>query len=85
MAKGKKKDKGKAKVAGKGDKAKAKAKAPTSLLPKPECCVSKDRCRRCPIRMLKEGTLPEGMTVKKRVLVTADGKRVKKKQLQKAA
>jgi hypothetical protein len=74
VSKGKKKDKGK------GAKKGAKV-----LLPKPECCVSKDRCRRCPIRMLKEGTLPEGMTVKKRVLVTADGKRVKKKQLQKAA
>lgn len=76
MAKGKKKDKGK--DAKKGAKAKV-------ALPKPECCVSKDRCKRCPIRMLKEGTLPEGMTVRKRVLVTADGKRVKKKQLQKAA
>lgn len=44
-------------------------------LPKQKCCVSKDRCRRCPIRMLKEGTLPEGYTVKKRKLV-----KVKKKQ-----
>jgi hypothetical protein len=83
VSKGKKKDKGKAKVAGKGDK--ARAKSPKAVLPKSECCVSKDRCKRCPIRMLKEGTLPEGLTVKKRVLVTADGKRVKKKQLQKAA
>jgi hypothetical protein len=78
VAKGKKKDKGKARDAQKSAKAKVQ-------LPKPECCVSKDRCKRCPIRMLKEGTLPEGMTVRKRVLVTADGKRVKKKQLQKAA
>ena len=37
--------------------------------PKSKCCVSKDRCRRCPIRMLKEGTLPEGYTVRKRKLV----------------
>jgi hypothetical protein len=37
--------------------------------PKSKCCVSKDRCGRCPIRMLKEGTLPEGYTVKKRKLV----------------
>jgi hypothetical protein len=43
--------------------------------------VSKTRCKRCPIRMLKEGTLPEGMTVKKRRLVTLDGKPVKKKHL----
>ena len=38
-------------------------------LPKQKCCVSKDRCKRCPIRMLKEGTLPEGYTVRKRKLV----------------
>lgn len=43
--------------------------------------MSKPRCKRCPIRMLEEGTLPEGMTVKKRRLVTLDGKPVKKKHL----
>lgn len=37
--------------------------------PKKECCVSKKRCDRCPIRMLKEGTLPEGYGVHKRKLV----------------
>ena len=25
--------------------------------PKKSCCISKPRCDRCPIRMLKEGTL----------------------------
>lgn len=54
-------------------------------LPKTECCVSKKRCDRCPIRMLKEGTLPEGYTVKKRKLVRTDGKKVSKKKLAKAA
>ena len=54
-------------------------------MPKSTCCVSKDRCKRCPIRMLKEGTLPDGYTVKKRKLVRVDGKKVKKKQLSKAA
>ncbi len=54
-------------------------------VPKTKCCVSKSRCKRCPLRMLKEGTLPEGYTVKKRVLVRTDGKKVKKKQLEKAA
>jgi hypothetical protein len=54
-------------------------------LPKVECCASKKRCDRCPIRMLKEGTLPSGFTVKKRKLVTVDGKRVTKKKLAKAA
>ena len=39
--------------------------------PKAKCCVSKHRCKRCPIRMLREGTLPEGYTVKKRKLVKA--------------
>jgi hypothetical protein len=54
-------------------------------LPKVECCASKKRCDRCPIRMLKEGTLPSGFTVKKRKLVTVDGKKVTKKKLAKAA
>jgi hypothetical protein len=55
--------------------------APKSLLPKTECCGSRKRCARCPILMLKEGTLPAGLTVKHRKLVGADGKRVTKKQL----
>ena len=66
---------------GKGKK-KAKGK---NRLPKTKCCVSKPRCNRCPLRMLKEGTLPEGYTVKKRVLVRADGSKASKKDLQKAA
>ena len=41
-------------------------------LPKKKCCVSSSRCNRCPLRMLKEGTLPEGYTVKKRRLVKVD-------------
>jgi hypothetical protein len=41
----------------------------TGKKPKNKCCVSKSKCGRCPIRMLKEGTLPEGYTVKKRKLV----------------
>ena len=41
--------------------------------PKSRCCVSKPRCTRCPLRMLAEGTLPEGYTVKKRRLVAIDG------------
>lgn len=40
--------------------------------PKSKCCVSKKRCGSCPIRMLKEGTLPEGYGVRKRVLVKVD-------------
>lgn len=47
--------------------------------PKEKCCLSKDRCKRCPIRMLKEGTLPEGYTVKKRRLVKV--KKAKKKHV----
>ncbi|UMG91995.1 hypothetical protein [Nocardioides sp. TF02-7] len=74
-----------------GKKSKKAAKAGKAgvekrKLPKRECCVSKSRCGRCPIRMLKEGTLPDGLAVKKRVLVrAADGKKVSKKELQKAA
>jgi hypothetical protein len=54
-------------------------------LPKTECCVSRNRCDRCPLRMLKEGSLPSGYTVKKRKLVRVDGKKVTKKRLKKAA
>jgi hypothetical protein len=54
-------------------------------LPKVECCVSKSKCGRCPLRMLKEGTLPPGYTVRKRRLVRVDGKKVTKKKLAKAA
>jgi len=54
-------------------------------LPKTECCESRKKCDRCPLRMLKEGTLPDGLTVKRRKLVTLDGKKVSKKQLSKAA
>jgi hypothetical protein len=57
-------------------------------LPKTECCVSKTRCDRCPIRMLKEGTLPAGYGVHKRQLERLDadenarkGKKVKKSAL----
>ena len=41
-------------------------------LPKKKCCESKSRCNRCPLRMLKEGTLPRGYTVHKRKLVTVE-------------
>ena len=54
-------------------------------LPKTECCISKSKCSRCPLRMLKEGTLPDGYTVKKRKLVSVDGSKVTKKKLAKAA
>jgi hypothetical protein len=49
-------------------------------VPKSKCCVSKVRCKRCPVRMLKEGTLPVGLAVKRRRLVTIDGKRITKKK-----
>lgn len=55
--------------------------------PKVTCCESKTKCSRCPLRMLKEGTLPPPYTVKKRVLVTVDKtgevKPVKKSKLKK--
>ncbi len=54
-------------------------------LPKTECCVSKSRCDRCPIRMLKEGSLPAGYGVHKRVLVRVDaqGKPASRKAVKK--
>jgi hypothetical protein len=48
-------------------------------LPKRECCDDRPKCGRCPLRMLKEGSLPPGYTVKKRKLVRVDGKKVPKK------
>jgi hypothetical protein len=66
-------------------KAKQLAKSSVRKLPKTECCASKTKCNRCPLRMLKEGTLPAGYTVKKRKLVTVDGKKVTKKKLAKVA
>ena len=63
----------------------SKSKATVRKLPKVKCCVSKKRCGRCPIRMLKEGTLPPGYTVKRRELVRLDGKKVTKKKLAKVA
>lgn len=48
-------------------------------VPKTKCCTSKPKCARCPLRMLADGTLPEGLTVKKRRLVDAySGRPVKK-------
>ena len=61
------------------------SKSKVAKLPKMECCVSKSRCSRCPIQMLKDGCLPAGYTVKKRKLVRVDGKKVTKKKLAKAA
>lgn len=46
-----------------------KGKGEVAKLPKKKCCESKSRCGRCPLRMLKEGTLPTGYTVHKRKLV----------------
>ena len=47
-------------------------------LPKKKCCVDTPKCNRCPLRMLQEGTLPAGYTVKKRKLVKVDAKVGKK-------
>lgn len=52
-------------------KGKKKARAALAV-PKLKCCESRNRCRRCPTRMLKEGTLPDGLGVRRRRLVAAD-------------
>jgi hypothetical protein len=48
-----------------------KRKSARAGKPKKECCISKPKCGRCPLRMLAEGTLPDGYTVKRRKLVKA--------------
>jgi hypothetical protein len=53
-------------------KKRGKAARVSARAPKKKCCVSSTKCARCPLRMLKEGTLPAGYTVKKRRLVRAD-------------
>ena len=57
------------KQGGKKRKAKKADEIGKSCLPKKKCCISKDKCKRCPLLALKRGTLPEGYTVKKRKLV----------------
>jgi len=52
--------------------AKAGKAVKVAKLPKKKCCVSSTKCQRCPLRMLKEGTLPAGYTVRKRRLVKVD-------------
>ncbi len=58
---------------------------PKKKRPKSKCCVAKSRCQRCPIRMLKEGTLPTGYTVRRRKLVRSDVAAKLGKKLRKAA
>lgn len=52
--------------------------AKVAKLPKKKCCVDTPKCNRCPLRMLQEGTLPAGYTVKKRKLVKVDAAAAKK-------
>lgn len=69
-------------------KSKGTAGAKVARLPKKKCCVSSKKCGRCPLRMLKEGTLPPGYTVKKRRLVKVEvvtGPTVGKKSAAKVA
>ena len=58
--------------------AKAERSGTVAKLPKKKCCVDTPKCGRCPLRMLKEGTLPPGYTVKKRKLVKVGVKTSKK-------
>lgn len=60
------------------------ASGKVAKFPKMECCSDKPQCGRCPLRMLKEGTLPDGYTVKKRKLVRVDGTKLTKKMVKQA-
>jgi hypothetical protein len=56
-------------------------KALKPLKPKKKCCESQPRCARCPLRLLAEGRMPEGWTVKHRRVVKIDaGKAGKSKK-----
>ena len=61
-----------------GSKSASKKAGKVARLPKKKCCVDTPKCNRCPLRMLQEGTLPPGYTVKKRKLVKVDVTRPKK-------
>ena len=63
---------------GSKNSSKKAGKATVARLPKKKCCVDTPRCGRCPLRLLKEGTLPPGYTVKKRRLVKVGVKGGKK-------
>lgn len=55
-----------------------------AVRPKVTCCESRDRCERCPLRLLKDGRLPDGYGVHRRVLVrtSAEGNgKIKKDEL----
>ncbi len=69
----------------KAGKKSGKKSGKVAKLPKKTCCVSAPKCTRCPLRMLKEGTLPAGYTVKKRKLIKVDAKKATKKPTKKAA
>ncbi len=60
---------------------KSKKSGTVARLPKKKCCVSAPKCNRCPLRMLKEGSLPEGYTVHKRKLVKTKKLKQGKKKL----
>ena len=53
--------------------------------PKKKCCSSKPACKRCPLQMMINGTLPEGYTVKKRKLVKIKKKHNPKTKVKVAA
>jgi hypothetical protein len=72
-------------VGSKSASKKAAKAGKVAKLPKKKCCVSTTKCNRCPLRMLKEGTLPPGYTVKKRKLVKVSAKKGAKKAAEKAA
>ena len=57
--------------------------AAVAKLPKKKCCESQvDSCNRCPLRMLKEGTLPAGLHGQEaQARPRSDGKKVTKKKL----
>jgi hypothetical protein len=55
-----------------GKKSKKALKARKQKRPKKKCCVTRPRCKRCPLRMLAEGRLPAGYGVKHRRLVKVE-------------
>ena len=40
------------------------------VVPKAKCCDDSPKCGRCPLRLLKEQRMPDGLTVRKRRVVS---------------
>ena len=53
-----------------GGKGRGPLKKSKVVVPKAKCCDDSPKCGRCPLRLLKEQRMPDGLTVRKRRVVS---------------